>query len=213
VFALNAATGSETVLHSFTGGSDGAFPAASVIYHHGTLYGTTEGGQEEGEGTVFAVDATTGAEAVLVDFNSANGSAPADGLLYNHGALYGTTTTGGQRSCCGVVFKVDPKTGIETVIYNFVSDNNNDGWDSTAGVINVDGMLYGTTFAGGIANCFNGYTCGTIFRVDPKTGAEKVLYEFTGKQDQGQPLAGLICENVNACENHLGCGTVFKFVP
>jgi uncharacterized repeat protein (TIGR03803 family) len=44
VFKLDK-TGKETVLHSFTGGSDGAFPIAGVVMdNHGNLYGTTESG-------------------------------------------------------------------------------------------------------------------------------------------------------------------------
>jgi uncharacterized repeat protein (TIGR03803 family) len=49
----------ETVLHSFTGGSDGSIPSAGLIADkQGALYGTTEfGGNAEsrGSGTVFEV--------------------------------------------------------------------------------------------------------------------------------------------------------------
>lgn len=47
--------GQETVLHSFTGGSDGAYPVAGLIVVHGTLYGTTSGGGTNGDGTVFSI--------------------------------------------------------------------------------------------------------------------------------------------------------------
>jgi uncharacterized repeat protein (TIGR03803 family) len=43
VFKIDPRTGSETVLHSFTGSEDGAFPYAELFYHHGNLYGTTYG--------------------------------------------------------------------------------------------------------------------------------------------------------------------------
>jgi uncharacterized repeat protein (TIGR03803 family) len=39
VFRLNA-TGKETVLYSFSGGSDGGYPNRGVILRHGNLYGT-----------------------------------------------------------------------------------------------------------------------------------------------------------------------------
>jgi hypothetical protein len=39
------AAGHEAVLHSFTHGSDGAFPVAGVVMdNHGNLYGTAESG-------------------------------------------------------------------------------------------------------------------------------------------------------------------------
>lgn len=47
--------GQETVLHSFTGGSDGANPVAGLTLFHGTLYGTTSAGGKHNEGTVFAL--------------------------------------------------------------------------------------------------------------------------------------------------------------
>src|SRR5436190_2003791 len=47
-------TGTETVLYSFTGGSDGAYPLAGLIADaSGNLYGTTYLGGANGYGTVF----------------------------------------------------------------------------------------------------------------------------------------------------------------
>jgi uncharacterized repeat protein (TIGR03803 family) len=44
VFKLDT-TGKETVLHTFTGGADGALPYAGLVMDgHGNLYGTTQGG-------------------------------------------------------------------------------------------------------------------------------------------------------------------------
>src|ERR1035437_6574084 len=45
-----------TNLHSFTNGSDGAYPQAGLIISGNTLYGTAEAGGSSGDGTVFAVN-------------------------------------------------------------------------------------------------------------------------------------------------------------
>jgi uncharacterized repeat protein (TIGR03803 family) len=94
-------TGKETVLHSFTGGADGAFPLAGLILDEaGNLYGTTEYGGNlacnsgVGCGTVFKMD-PTGKETVLYSFTgkediSYRGRDPGCG-----GQLYGTTPQGG----------------------------------------------------------------------------------------------------------------------
>jgi uncharacterized repeat protein (TIGR03803 family) len=51
---------SERLLHSFTGGSDGAFPLAGLIFDQaGALYGTTTEGGAVGFGTVFKMDIST----------------------------------------------------------------------------------------------------------------------------------------------------------
>ncbi len=48
-------TGKETVLYSFTGGADGAYPVAGLLLDaKGDLYGTTTGGSQ-GYGTVFEI--------------------------------------------------------------------------------------------------------------------------------------------------------------
>jgi uncharacterized repeat protein (TIGR03803 family) len=53
VFKLDN-TGTETVLYSFTGGSDGSCPMSGLILDlSGNLYGTTEFGGASGAGVVF----------------------------------------------------------------------------------------------------------------------------------------------------------------
>jgi len=55
VFRISA-KGKETVLYSFAGGQDGAFPQAPVVRDlAGNLYGTTSSGGKSSEGTVFMI--------------------------------------------------------------------------------------------------------------------------------------------------------------
>src|SRR5580704_13102129 len=61
-------TGKETVLHAFTGGTDGAKPYAGLVLDDaGDLYGVTSAGGANNGGTVFQVD-STGKETVLYNF-------------------------------------------------------------------------------------------------------------------------------------------------
>ena len=65
VFKL-APNGTETVLHSFTGGNDGAIPfGVPIMDKNGNLYGTTDEGGSDGAGVVFKLDAN-GTETVLI---------------------------------------------------------------------------------------------------------------------------------------------------
>ena len=190
VFSVNPKTGAETVLHSFGSGTDGKTPYAGLIDVNGTLYGTTYGGGTAGEGTVFSVNPKTGAESVLHSFGSgSDGAQPYAAMIDVKNTLYGTTEAGGAHFE-GTVFAIDLKTGAETVVYNFCSQQGcADGAYPAAGLIDVQGTLYGTTGFGGTSDV------GTAFALDPKTGAEKVLHSFGSIPDGEYPDAGLIDVN------------------
>jgi uncharacterized repeat protein (TIGR03803 family) len=202
-----------TVLHSFTGGNDGAYPFAGLIADKtGDLYGTASAGgfnhAPYGYGTVFKLD-TTGEVTVLHSFTfRPDGAFPVAGLIRDkEGNLYGTTESGGAPGCFGTVFKVDA-TGKETVLHSFPGTP--DGLLPLAGLImDKEGNLYGTTYDGGDSGV------GTVFKLGV-TGKETVLYSFTGGADGGFPLASLVRDkegNLYATTflgGDYGFGTVFK---
>lgn len=65
------ATWTDSVLWSFTGGSDGGDPAAGLLLSGGVLYGTTSLGGEYSDGTVFSTPVgSTGAPAVTLSVAS-----------------------------------------------------------------------------------------------------------------------------------------------
>ena len=220
VFKLSI-TGKETVLHSFTGGTDGGSPDAGVIRDgNGNLYGTTVEGGASNAGTVFKLS-ITGKETVLHSFTGgADGAYPTGGVIRDgSGNIYGTAFLGGA-SGNGTVFKLST-TGVETVLYSFTGGA--DGAQPVAGVIrDAKGNLYGTTQAGGDLTCGAPYGCGTVFKLDT-TRKETVVYSFTGA-DGDRPTAGLFMDGsynlygttyVGGDLNCLsgGCGTVFKIAP
>jgi len=113
VFKLDP-SGTERVLYTFSGGADGASPAAGLtLGASGDLYGTTLFGGSFGLGVVFKVSAD-GTEAVLHTFTGgADGANPFGAVLVrdSQGNLYGTAYGGGNVACtCGVVFKVTPRS-------------------------------------------------------------------------------------------------------
>ena len=155
VFSITP-SGIETVLYGlFSGGPHGANPWAGLMTFKGKLYGTTAyGGVNEcplpgwGCGTIFSVT-STGAEKVLHRFTGSGGAYPQAGLTNVNGTFYGTTLQGGGQGCdasgCGTVFSITP-TGTNHLLYSFAGGN--DGEYPQAGLINVNGKLYGTTYGG-----------------------------------------------------------------
>jgi len=224
----------ENVLYSFTGGNDGAEPAAGLILDHdGNLYGTTSGYQTNGFGTVFKLTPKAGGswmESVLYSFTGGNdGAEPFADLIFDKaGNLYGTTS-GYSTSNLGTVFKLTPKADgswTESVLYSFTGGN--DGAEPFAGLIfDHAGNLYGTTTYGGDTACYQG--CGVVFELTLHTKdgrwKEKVLHDFTGGNDGAKPEADLIFDqtgnlysttqeggDLSYCYGH-GCGVVFKLAP
>ncbi len=109
VFKVDA-EGTESVLHSFTGGADGGSPEAGVILDGaGNLYGDTyqggTGGCPNGCGVVFAI-APDGTETTLVSLGKRDGGYPVGNLFLNgHGLLLGTTSGMGPDGF-GTVFRL-----------------------------------------------------------------------------------------------------------
>jgi uncharacterized protein YceK len=186
----------ESVLHSFTGGRDGAYPIASVVVDTaGNLYGTTEYGGAgicpgravlPGCGTVFKLTPNPGGrwtETVLHRFTGHNdGGWPLANLTLDAaGTLYGTASAGGTGHChdyynnktgCGLVFSLALGSGgkwAEEVIHDFYGG----GQEPAASLIfDAAGSLYSTTSYGGGGGCYglngNKLGCGIVFKLVPE---------------------------------------------
>ena len=183
------------VLHSFSGGADGAAPMSGLTPDAaGNFYGTAQYGGDPGCGgcgTVFKLARK-------------NGAWPAARVVIGpDGALYGTTTGGNGSSCsnngCGTVFRLTPQATfcptvscpwVETVLYRFAGAP--DGQIPGPGDLVFDqaGNIYGATRAGGTGGW------GTVYKLTHSNGtwAESVLYNFTGQSDGAEPN-GVIFKN------------------
>ncbi|HEY2475346.1 MAG TPA: choice-of-anchor tandem repeat GloVer-containing protein [Candidatus Cybelea sp.] len=153
VFSMTTG-GTEKTLYSFKKPPDGAEPVASLIAVKGTLYGTTISGGHQRDGTAFSMT-TGGVEHVLYRFgfgaDRLYGTHPAAALIAVGGAFYGTTEKGGAYRCyrynsgCGTLFGFTLSGG--KILHSFGHYQNSDGMLPRAGLIDVDGTLYGTTYS------------------------------------------------------------------
>ncbi len=210
VFRVDA-SGNETVLYNFTGGTDGGNPRSGLLRDTaGNLYGITAGGGK-GQGVVFKLD-PNGVETVLHALTMAEGSGSASGLtLDSSGNFYGTTELGGAYNQ-GVAFKLDA-SGNYSVLHSFGKHASLDGSQPYAGLVrDAAGNLYGTTFGGGR------YGQGTVYKVDA-SGNESVIYSFRGGSDGSSPSSTLVLDqagNLYGTTDNGGTGnlgTVFKVAP
>jgi uncharacterized repeat protein (TIGR03803 family) len=210
----NSGSATQTVLHSFKGGSDGAHPFNSgvILDTLGNLYGVTYnggtgacsiGGQSLGCGTVFELSPNSNGgwtESILYSFQGgSDGALPQGGLIFDSGGiLYGTTIAGGGtgvgNNCCGTVFKLSPVSGggwTESVLYHFTGGT--DGSSPSASLVfDGAGNLYGTTIDGGALGL------GVVFELTPSSKVpwtENVLYSFAGGSDGAYPSSRLIFDS------------------
>ena len=145
----------ETILHFFTGNSDGANVDDGVIMDSaGNLYGLTLSGGQYSSGTAYEMINSNGTwtEQVLYSFTGGlDGGFPSAGLAIDKsGNLFGTAFNGGTNGF-GTVFELTPSAGTwtETVLYTFTGGN--DGALPLSTPLVKGTHLLGTTVEGGTA--------------------------------------------------------------
>jgi uncharacterized repeat protein (TIGR03803 family) len=218
-----------TVLDNFSfTGTGGANPEVGLsIDGAGNLFGTTStAGQTKGGsggfGTAFELaPPKKGGGLVLNVLHAFTGGSvgstdrggPAARVVFGpNGTLYGSTTFGGNANA-GVVYNLGPASRFskETILYTFTGGN--DG-NRPSGDLLFDqtGNIYGTTGRGGATSN------GVVFELTPsgKGFTEDVLYTFTGGDDGGTPLSGVISDAAGnlygtaTAGGAFGFGTVFE---
>jgi len=216
-----ARNGTESIVYSFQGGHDGAYPSGLALDASGNLYVPTQKGggglHREGRGVVakIAPDAT---ETILYRFSGgSDGFGPyGNPLIDSDGNLYASESGVQEPGAFGVitgeaVFKLTPG-GTKSIVHFFFGAPN-DGSDTVSSLTaDSNGNLFGVTAGGGAHNF------GTVFKIDAG-GSESLLYSFGGGADGATPDAGVVLDGSgnlfgttmaggdSACAN--GCGTVF----
>lgn len=179
-------SGTLSVVHSFGGSGDGAFPSAGLVLGtDGNFYGATEeGGGTYYSGTIFKVS-PGGTLTTLHTFCDdgppcADGAQPDAALIQaSNGDFYGTTQNGGTNGTnAGTVFKITSR-GKLTTLYSFCSEPScTDGSYPNSSLVQAfGGNFYGTTFS-------------TVFKITAE-GKLTTLHTFSGT-DGSNIIAGLV---------------------
>ena len=138
-----------TTLASFTGAA-GVQPFNGVTFDgNNRLYGVTPAGGAGGGGVLFYCGITTPTSLTAAATFSAAGSdgtGPRAEPVVQGGNVYFSTATGGTGGF-GKILRYDPSVPSTTAVHSFSNAN---GFEPFAGmVVGTDGLLYGTTNAGG----------------------------------------------------------------
>ena len=219
----------ETVLYTFNGTTDGAYPAGALVFDAaGNLYGAASFLGPGGVGSAFELTPTTSgpwAFTMLHSFTGVpDGQNPQGSFVFDAaGNLYGTTYLGGLSSTgshAGTVFELTSGSSgwTETILYTFTGQT--DGGDPADGVIfDASGNLYGTTtFSEPIHHNY-----GVVFELSPSASggwSEKVLHSFANGTTDGQyPYSSLIFDKTGnlygttSFGGSIDDGAIFKIVP
>ena len=197
IFGAYAAQGQTySVLHSFSGGSDGATPMAGLtIDAGGNLYGTANYGGNvggncgsQGCGVVYRLSSHNAGWILTPLYSFLGGNDGMNPQVANvvfgpDSELYSTTFYGGgpcqgNNQGCGTVFKLQPPPNTchsvscpwnETILHSF--DGDDGSGPVGALVFDQSGNLYGVTTAGSLQNG------GTVYQLNPSSGwMETVLF-------------------------------------
>jgi uncharacterized repeat protein (TIGR03803 family) len=165
----------ESIVYSFTGGTDGANPYAGLIFDQsGNLYGAAASAGSGNGGTAFELVNSGGSWTfnLLYTFTGASGqfaAGPVANLAFDSaGNLYGTTHGDGPYNY-GTVFKLTPAGGSwnYTSLHDFTGGVDG-GYPRCNITFDKSGNMYGTAAGGGTGDPGNCYgACGVVFQITP----------------------------------------------
>lgn len=181
LFRYSISTNTYTTLVDFSApGILGKNPVGDLtIGSDGSIYGATRHGgsntlEKENAGTLFRYTPLTDTFTTLVDFSVRNdlGANPVGSLIVGtDGSLFGTTSEGGTNAA-GTLFHYNASTGDVSTLVNFGTPGLNNRRAASGLTEDAAGVLYGTTYGGGI------FDDGTLYSYNPATGDYNTLVQF-----------------------------------
>ncbi len=208
------------VVHTFTGGIDGAGGSAGRLLFDGqeNIFGVATSGGAHGSGTVYELVSQSGKwklKTLYAFKGEPDAGFPYGGLVSDSaGNLYGTTYYDGENDI-GAVYELSPVGGKwkEKVLHSFAGGS--DGSESLSTMVSdAAGNLYGTTIEGG-----SGCDCGTIFKLAAGDRKYSMVHRFKGAPDGAYLYAGMVPDaaggffGITLQGGSAHIGTIFKFVP
>jgi uncharacterized repeat protein (TIGR03803 family) len=182
VFRINRDGSGYNIIHDFSVSEPEGQGAYGKLTEgsDGFLYGTTYFGGGNGGGTVFRVSKTGDTYTVLRNFSlSTDGGNPFSGVtLGTDGMLYGVTSTGGPNSL-GTIYRLNTDGSNFTVLHAFPETSTDGSKPYYGGLVEYNGVLYGTTAEGGT------FSQGTIYMLRKDGTGYSVLVNLGADPAEG----------------------------
>jgi uncharacterized repeat protein (TIGR03803 family) len=213
IYEYDISTNTYTKKYDFISATGSLAYGGLTLANNGNFYGMTyQGGLTGGQGVIFEYNPSTAIYTKKIDFEQTpNGSYPFGGLVQAaNKKFYGLTITGGDTNA-GVLFELDPATGVFTKKHDFVRENG--AFPEGTLAVAPNGKLYGMTSRGGSVN-----DDGVIFEFDPATSAYAVKFEFDDTNGS-EPFGNLTLASNNkfygtTSEGGIsGYGVLFEYDP
>ncbi|MHB8260802.1 MAG: choice-of-anchor tandem repeat GloVer-containing protein [Bacteroidia bacterium] len=194
----------------FAGSSNGQSPDGSLISDGTFLYGMTNIGGTNNNGTIFKIMPNgTGYVKLLYFAYTPTGSQPYGSLIYDGTYLYGTTALGGINGN-GTIFKIktDGTGYLKLLDFGYT----NTGSESEGNLFYDGTFLYGMTYGGGT------HGDGNIFKIKPDGSNFDTLMNFkmatSGRQPNGALISdGIYLYGMTPSGGANSMGTIFKILP
>lgn len=232
VFQISTMDGSFTTLYDFSTSDTGeGSPMAGLTLSGTNLFGTTQLGGDNSEGSIFELNTNGTIFNTLYTFSpdsysdvgyltNSDGANPQSQLLLSGNVLYGTACRGGNGGH-GTIFSLNTDgTGFTTLhsfdqgdfSFSLGSYTNSDGEYPACGLTLSGNTLYGTTSAGGLLGG------GTVFKMNLDGTGFTVLHTFgdpNTPNDGFNPTASLVVSGntiygTTVSGGSQGAGTVFQ---
>lgn len=214
VYRYNASTGVFSIIKSFAGGADGAYPLGGLVEGAaGTFYGTTQAGGTSGGGILYKITATP-TYTQLHQFGSvtADGTSPDQPPIVGSGGLLWGTTRGGGSSTYGTVYNFNLSTSAYAKKHDFTGTTTDGRTPNGRLVETPTNVFHGVTQNGGAFNLGVEYalTSAGVFSLD---------YSFGNGSTDGKSPQNIVLGTdgylwgVTNTGGGIDVGTVFRIHP
>jgi len=188
IYKVNPDGSGFSVMHSFNDDDGtGIYPDGGLVLvtvnNTSYLYGLAQYGGSNERGVIYRIKTDGTSYSRQYNFSSNSGQFPSGSLIKIGNILYGATSSGGNNNG-GVLFAYDADADSYQKLRQFTYDPSNSSAENypSGPLLNINGVLYGTTHDGGYAGS------GVLYKINPDGAGYQVIHEFDEANQDGNLL-------------------------